>query len=514
MERAMSDDDDDKVIRLNEVRKTFEENIKTEHLFGHDAAPPNLMNIDWVNNRYRKTIVRGKFRIIRLEEGGRISLMTKDDSKSDMQERKFSVQSSEEGTISNKSLAMMWLNSPEGIKHKDGIVFDPSRIYNKYEAKYNLWNGYNIKPISGNVLPYLEFVKTAICSGDASNFNFLIALIAQMIQFPHLKPGIAVVIRGDEGVGKSFFVETLCSLVAPYYFKTSNPGYVFGDHNSQLANVILLHLEEAVWAGSKKDESLMKDQITGKTLEINEKFQPIYSVDNHLHLFITGNPDWLVSASFKARRLFALHASEAHIKDIPYFSGLSGWLDNGGRAALMYHFLNQNSNIELRLVPVTDELIEQKKQSMFGIKKWIMNCVESGEWPYGDVKTDGAVEVIKKLLVYSYNTSSEGKRHQLSDNEFGIEFLKMFPKISDGIVEKAKNGRTVSIIQTGPNIKFDDSNGNPQYGYIIPPLRTIRDVIDADLGGGNNWDDRAEWTTDKLNVSDIVDALRYFKRPF
>jgi predicted P-loop ATPase len=107
-----------------------------------------------------------------------------------------------------------------------------------------------------------------ICSGNQRDYEYLIALVAQMFQEPHLKPGIAVVLRGDEGVGKSFFIEKLSALMDKYHFKTSNPAYVFGDHNGQLKNVILLHLEEAVWAGSKKDESLLKDLITGPEIPI------------------------------------------------------------------------------------------------------------------------------------------------------------------------------------------------------------------------------------------------------
>ena len=163
-----------------------------------------------------------------------------------------------------------------------------------FDGKYNLFKGYKLGAgTTGDVAPFIDLMKNVICAGHEDNFNYLVALIAQMFQYPHLKPGVAVVIRSDEGVGKSFFVEKLSELMSPYYFKTSNPAYVFGDHNGQLKNVILLHLEEAVWAGSKKDESLLKDLITGKTLEINDKFIPVYSVPNHLHLFITGNPDWL-----------------------------------------------------------------------------------------------------------------------------------------------------------------------------------------------------------------------------
>jgi hypothetical protein len=61
-------------------------------------------------------------------------------------------------------------------------------------------------------------MKSIICKDNEENYNYLVALIADMFQNPGKKPGIAVVIRGDEGVGKSFFVEKLCALMDGYYF--------------------------------------------------------------------------------------------------------------------------------------------------------------------------------------------------------------------------------------------------------------------------------------------------------
>ena len=304
-----------------------------------------------------------KFRVIRENPDGTLEIMERKAFIDGNEQYKLQITSAETGNVKVTAMTEIWFKSPNARFYKYGFNFDCSATGNRNE-KYNLWKGWRVKPVQGDIAPFMELMRDVICSGDDDNLRYLLALIAQMFQFPHLKPCVAVVIRSDEGVGKSFFVERLCDLMAQYYFKTSNPTYVFGDHNGQLKDKVLLHLEEAVWAGSKKDESLLKDLITGRTIEINDKFVPVYSVANHMHLFITGNPDWLVSAGFKARRLFALQASEKHIQDTAYFAKLDEWFRNGGAEALMYFFLNHKSDIDLRKVPVTKELINQKKQSM------------------------------------------------------------------------------------------------------------------------------------------------------
>ena len=353
-------------------------------------------------------------------------------------------------------------------------------------------------------------MKDVICAGDERDFKFLELLVAQMFKEPNKKPGIAVVIRGDEGVGKSFFVERLCDLIAPYFFRTSDPEHIFGDHNCQLKNVILLHLEEAVWPGGKKTESLLKHLITGPEIPINDKFVPVYSVPNHLHLFITGNPDWLVATGFRARRIFALHASDAHIKDFKYFAALQEWFKSGGDAALLHYYLNYDINAalselglgDIRMVHITKEHIEQQKQSMSGVKEWAVNWVELGEWPYGEVR-EGHCYVIKSLLCHDYNNSPLGKRQPLTERQFGIQFLGLFPLVIDGLKQNAGNGRVKSAIRVsapGASVQERNSSGKQADAYDIPPIAELRKVMDFNFGGESDWNEKENGVSDTKTI--------------
>lgn len=460
----MVDDDDitpDNITKLSDKWQTKAEDARPEKDISSKGDA-----IEWLNKDHAAITINGKFRILHEKINGDIEFMDKKDFISIHEHRRILVTSAEDGKSKQVPITDLWLKSTLRRQYT-GIIFDPSRA-GHYDGLYNLWKGYKIIGLPGDCSVFLDYVKDVICSGDIDNFNFLIALIAQMFQQPWAKPGIAVVIRGDEGVGKSFFIEKLGMLMEGYYFKTSNPAYIFGDHNGQLKNVILLHLEEAVWAGSKKDESLLKDLITGRTIQINDKFMPVISVPNHLHLFITGNPDWLVSAGFKARRLFALHASDAHRVDTQYFASLDEWFKNGGCGALIDYFLNYNIDVDLRIVPNTDELMEQKQQSMHGVMEWIYSIVDSKEMPYGEL-VDGHVQVIKALLLVDYNKSPSGRRYQLSARKFGIQFTNILNSIKT------------------ENIKIRDSRDIRRDGYDIPNNKECRELVDKVLGGKCKW---------------------------
>jgi hypothetical protein len=278
--------DDDNVIKIADKKSLFGEKYQ------QPEAPPNINStseaIAWLNTDHFKTYLGGKFKVVRENPDGTLEIMEKRAFIDGSDWMRLQIKD-EKGNIKSTPITELWLKSQSARYYKYGFDFDCSAPGNR-KGKYNLFKGWKIKPMKGDVARWETYLKEVFCKTDVE-FKYLSLVIADMFKQPHKKPGVVVAIRGDEGVGKSFLVERLCDLAAPYYFKTSNPSYVFGDHNSQLKDKLLLHLEEAVWPGGKKTESLFKDLVTGRTIEIDEKFVPLYSVPNHLHLFITGNPD-------------------------------------------------------------------------------------------------------------------------------------------------------------------------------------------------------------------------------
>src|SRR5262249_19628062 len=68
--------------------------------------------------------------------------------------------------------------------------------------------------------------------------------------------------------------------------------------------------------------------------------------------------------------------------DKMYFKAIADELDNGGRAALLYHVLNFDlSKVDLRSVPKTKALLEQKLHSLDGEQGWWLGVLTDGELP-------------------------------------------------------------------------------------------------------------------------------------
>jgi Family of unknown function (DUF5906) len=462
--------------------------------------------LEWLNKSYACITINGKYKVLHEKSDGEIEIMDTVDFTKSLADMLIDISSPDENKSKIVPITELWLKWAERRRYDNGFTFDPSRV-GHHDGKYNLFKGYQIVPREGDCSIFLDYVKLVICSGNERDYTYLISLVAQMFQFPHLKPGIAVVLRGDEGVGKSFFIEKLGALMPDYYFKTSNPEYIFGDHNGQLKNKLMVHLEEAFSARSKKDESLLKDMITGSTIEINDKYIPVYAVPNHLHVFISGNPDWLVSAGFRARRLFALHVSDVHRLDTNYFSGIDKWFNSGGNAALMHYFLNYKSDVNLRIAPITEELIYQKKQGLSGVAEWAMSIGETGQMPYGELKEREevivGVVVIKRLLYHDFLQSPMGNNSKLSEVKFGMEFTRLFPKLVDG-------DEGDSVIKN--DLKCKGARGVRFNAYYIPNIDVYRQSFDLYISGKTQWAEVKEWTVLRPNTTETDDI--HGKKPF
>src|SRR4051812_32509030 len=90
----------------------------------------------------------------------------------------------------------------------------------------NLWSGFAVEPAQGDVAPFLEFVRDAICAGSADLFDFALAWLTHLVQRPSEKPGTALVLRGAQGTGKSTFADMIAGL--------------FGSHAHNLPSVTSL----------------------------------------------------------------------------------------------------------------------------------------------------------------------------------------------------------------------------------------------------------------------------------
>jgi Family of unknown function (DUF5906) len=287
----------------------------------------------------------------------------------------------EEGTTKKIGIGRWWINHEER-RQFDSIVYAPNADPETVASKLNLWTGFAIEPREGDWALYLEHLQENVCSGVEEYADYLLNWMAYAVQYPDRQGEIAVVMRGKEGVGKGVLAKHFGRLFGSHNRHIVHAKHLVGHFNAHLQQCSVLFADEAFFAGDRAHESILKGLITEETLLIEPKGVDPFPVRNCIHLIMSSNSDWVVPAGADARRYFVLNVADTHMQDHRYFALIARQMDNGGRAALLHHLLHRDlSGFDVRYVPQTEALAEQKAHSRRGLDRLVEMIAHGGVVP-------------------------------------------------------------------------------------------------------------------------------------
>lgn len=371
-------------------------------------------------------------------------------------------------------LGHYWLTHADRRQY-DGVVFSPSQDVPGY---YNLWRGFSVELREGSCACYLAHIRDVIASGNEEVYEYLLNWLADLFQNPGRRPGVAIVLRGDQGVGKGAMVSPLLIILGSHGLHISLSKRLVGSFNNHLKDAILVFSDEAFWAGDKGAEGVLKALVTEDTFSIEPKGVDCFTVKNHIRLIVATNNSWAVPAGLEERRFFALDVSPVHMQDTEYFKNLFDEMGNGGREALLHFLLNRDiSGVDLRKFPKTDALLEQKHFSMTPVQKFWFEILMRGAltkdtdcWDMGEVSKDDLHDFFVEF------TGKTGQRHRATSTELGMG-LKQITQVKSVVrnmkglrtpayqfpaLEKCRELFEIKLKQkiTWPGIEMDETSNN------------------------------------------------------
>lgn len=327
-------------------------------------------------------------------------------------------------------VADLWLKSANRRQY-EGVTFAPAG--NAPASYYNLWSGFAFEPLNAGIFQsamkcrlLLKHMKYILCCGNSEHFRYMLAWAADMIQDPDNKKGVALVMRGLKGTGKSTFVDALSKLMGRHSIKIAHIKHLVGNFNRHLADKLFVTAEESFWAGDKADEGALKDLITSDRLTIEAKGIDAVEMPSLCRLAMITNNDWAAPASADERRYFVLDVSAKRREDYDYFGRLEDQMkgnDCEGYQALLSLLIQfPLKSVNLRKVPETKALRNQRALSFDPHDQFIYDALIDGKLA-GKV-WDEAIDVEKDELYDSYIESARkrGKTHLLSKASFGKKF--------------------------------------------------------------------------------------------
>jgi uncharacterized protein DUF5906 len=216
------------------------------------------------------------------------------------------------------TLGDYWLGHTQRRQY-DGIEFAPPGSAVR-PGHYNLFQGFAVEPKPGDCSKFLAHLKDNAARGDEKTFLWIVGWWAQIFKQPSIKMETALVIRGPFGAGKTKIGKVIGSLIGDHYLLVASPRYITGQFNSHMASLLVLHADEAFWAGDKASVGTLRDLVSGDHHMLEYKNVDPINIKNHVRLYVSGNPDWMVPAGFKERRWAVFDIGENHVQDKPYFA--------------------------------------------------------------------------------------------------------------------------------------------------------------------------------------------------
>ena len=373
------------------------------------------------------------------------------------------------------TFADRWL-SERNRRTYAGLEFFPSSDGSGGRRGYlNLWRGFSVPPAeTGSCAIFKDHLLTNVCCGDRDAFHWLFGWLAQIVQQPRQKPGTAIVLRGGMGAGKTIVGQVFGSLIPRHYILADDPRYLVGNFNMHMATCLFLQADEAMWAGDKQAEGRLKGLVTSTQQMIEAKGVDPVKIDNHLRLMMTSNSDWVVPAGKDERRFAIFDVAPNCAQNHGYFAELLAEIEAGGRERLLHELLTFDlSEVNLRDIPKTDALLEQKVHSLDPIESWLLERLQAGEPTRGHGLWPPFVPTETLVADYVAAADRVGIHRKATSTQFGMKFAKLLPA--------ARRVRRAVPTDTG-------ATTTRVWGYDLPPLDAARAAFEEAMKQPMEWD--------------------------
>ena len=383
-----------------------------------------------------------------------------------------------------------WITSP-GRRTYHSIVFDPSGSAPK--SALNLYAGLAVQPDpKGSCERIVAHLRDVIAAGNEAHFQYVIGWLADLVQNPGRKPGVALVLRGGKGVGKDTLAEIMGRIIGrKHVAHIIRADDLTGRFNAPFATALLVHVEEAFWSGDVSKKGTLQALITARTQPIERKGVDRIEVDSFLRVLMTTNDEWAVPASEDERRYVVFDVAATHQRDPEWFGPLYQEIEGGGPAAFLHYLLSVDlAGFDVRNVPQTDALRDQKIASLRGVPRWWFEVLEKGDAAeFGDFGDwSGPITVKKEAVRASYEARERQGRFG-SDPVNPSAFTKDLKRLlGDELAEKRP--------------RVDGAPGSRV--FVIPSLAECRAKFERWLGAPVPWGDPYAGEDDDPEIDALI----------
>lgn len=288
----------------------------------------------------------------------------------------------------------LWFQSPVR-RTCASFAFDPELPPGISEhSKYiNLWRGYECYDFESLVvtertkenLGVIEYhFQEVMYRGEEVLYGYTKKWMAHRVQYPHVCPGVALLLTGKQGAGKTQFFKYFSQALRPHAEYVMRGELLTGKYAGYVTdNMVFICCDEVDFT-DKKVMNHVKTMIDGHKRHSEVKFGAVNQPKNYLGFAFTSNDPHCLSTEVgsEMRRWFHVECDDSMVGKHEYFQRLTLAYEeeNGAAMKLLFKTLFEMDlgSFDIRDRPFTQELRSQQMTKLSDFDDWWLGCIRRG----------------------------------------------------------------------------------------------------------------------------------------
>lgn len=246
--------------------------------------------------------------------------------------------------------------------------------------RYNIWNDSGIEARQGDVSQFLDHI--AYLFSDEAEREHVLDYFAMLVQKPGQKINYALLVKGDQGTGKSWTGRLMTRIIGAPNVTTPSNDEVRSNWTGWTEGANLGIIDELMAVGRLDMANRLKPIITEPMLRIENKGFSHYSIPNKLNLMAFTNHDDAVPIEQGDRRWLVVF-SDAKPRGETYYEALFAFLDGQGPAAVKHWLLQRDVKLKPKgMAPSTRGKEAMRRLSLGDAEQHLGELLEDRAWPF------------------------------------------------------------------------------------------------------------------------------------
>lgn len=268
-------------------------------------------------------------------------------------------------TMEKRSTATDWLKW-ESRSQVDTLAYEPGAPSVTEDGALNVWRGMGVKPEEGDVAPWHDLLSHLFGKGEAAQRKWFEQWCAFPLQNLGYKMATASVLWGKvHGSGKTLVGHTLMRIYG-VNSEEIHDTELRDERNEWAENKQFILADDITGTSNRELANMLKTLITRKTVRLNPKYIPSYSVRDCINCYFTANDPDAFYLDDGDRRYF-IHEVRAGKYPTERRRVFVDWRDSDDGAAALYAYL---LGVDLTgFDPQAEAMVTDSKRDMIHVVK-------------------------------------------------------------------------------------------------------------------------------------------------